>query len=316
MMTTASAPAVTDTRALPELRQFPLSIVVATTRPWPEVRCCLDSLHGQARQVGAEIIVADGHGKGLPDDVTDRYPEVIWLKQPGGSVFYLRGLAMARARGEIVAVTEDHCEVTPGWCERTIRAHKEYPTAAAIGGAVENGATERLIDWAHFFLVFGPFTLPIKNGETERICLQANISYKRRVIPPVVSRLGMMEMLFNEQLRQWGERLVADDQLVVYHIQSLGFLRTCATHFHNGRSIAGFRLQTIKRPERILRLAGCFMLPAVLLWRTVWPICVKRRRLAHALASLHLLALLVCCHAAGEFVGYLCGAGHSPLRLR
>jgi len=110
--------------------------------------------------VGAEIIVADGHGKGLPDDVTDRYPEVIWLKQPGGSVFYLRGLAMARARGEIVAVTEDHCEVTPGWCERTIRAHKEYPAAAAIGGAVENGATERLIDWAHFFLVFAPFTPP------------------------------------------------------------------------------------------------------------------------------------------------------------
>jgi len=296
----------------PELPPIALSIVIATIKPWPEVRRCLDSLHSQARAMGAEIIVADGHGKALPDDVADWYPDVIWLKKAGGSVFHLRGLAMARARGEIVAVTEDHCEVTPGWCERMITAHKEHPNAAAIGGAVENGATERLIDWANFFLVFGPFTLPLASGEAKRISLQANISYKRRVIPRAASQLGMMEMLFNQQLRERGEKLVADDRLVVCHIQSWGFFGTFAAHFHNGRAIAGFRLQTIKWPERILRLGGCFILAPVLLWRTVWPICIRRRLLGRALTSVHLLALLVCCHAAGEFAGYLRGPGKSP----
>jgi hypothetical protein len=299
----------------PELMPTPLSIVVATIKPWPEARRCLDALQNQARLVEAEIIVADGHGNGLPDDVADSYPEVIWLRKPGGSVFYLRGLAMAKATGEIVAVTEDHCEVSQGWCERIIKAHKEHPDAAAIGGAVENGATTRRIDWANFLLGFGPFTQPIKNGEQDRISLQANISYKRRVIPRVIPQLGMMEVFFNRHLRERGEKLLADEELLVYHIQSWSFFGTFAAHFHNGRSIAGFRIQDMKWPERILRLGGCFILPPYLLWRTIWPICVKRRLLGHALACLHLLALLASCQAIGEFVGYLAGPGGSPQRV-
>lgn len=292
-----------------------LSIVIATTKPWPEIRRCLDSLHRQAQSVGAEVLVADGHGGGLPDDVGDRYPEVIWIKHPGESVFALRGIATAQARGAIVAVTEDHCEVTPHWCERLIKVHQEHPEAAAIGGAVENGATERLIDWANFFVVFGPFTAPIENGEQEDVSLQANISYKRRILPRVAPRSGMMEMLFNKQLRQQGEKLLADDRLVVYHIQSWGFLGTFAAHFHNGRSIAGFRLQRMARGERILRLAGCFILPPVLLWRTVGPVIRRGRLRRQALISLHLIVLVVICHAVGEFVGYLAGPGESPTRL-
>jgi hypothetical protein len=50
-----------------------------------EARRYPDYLQSQARAVGAEIIVADGHGKGLPDDVADWYPYVIWLKKVGGA---------------------------------------------------------------------------------------------------------------------------------------------------------------------------------------------------------------------------------------
>lgn len=35
----------------------------------------LESLHGQAQAVGAEVLVGDGHGRGLPVDVAERYPE-------------------------------------------------------------------------------------------------------------------------------------------------------------------------------------------------------------------------------------------------
>lgn len=90
-----------------------LSVIIATSQPWPELRMCLDSLHNQAVQAGAEVIVADGTGRGLPDDVTGRYPEVTWLKAPGCSVPQLRALAMSQACGEVVAVTEDHCRVAP-----------------------------------------------------------------------------------------------------------------------------------------------------------------------------------------------------------
>ncbi len=134
-------------------RVVPLSVIVATSQPWPELRMCLDSLHVQAVRAGAEVVVGDGTGQGLPEDVARRYPEVTWLKVQGASVLQLRALAMSHTSGEVVAVTEDHCRVAPDWCERILEAHKRYPEAAAIGGAVENGARRKIIDWASFFIV-------------------------------------------------------------------------------------------------------------------------------------------------------------------
>ncbi len=294
---------------------LPLSIVVATGRAWPQMEPCLESLHAQARAVGAEILVADGHGQGLPPDAADRYPAVKWIKWPGRSVFQLRELAMTKASGAVVAVTEDHCTVTPGWCERILQAHRDHPEAAAIGGAVENAATTRLIDWANFLIVFGPFTAPIENGEQPAISLQANVSYKCRVVPRTTSQLGVMELLFIRQLRDRGEVLIADDKLVVSHHQEWGFWGTFAAHFHNGRSIAGFRLSRIAWIERVLRLGGCAILPAYLLRVTILPAIRKRRLIKPALMSLPLATLVVTCHAAGELLGYLAGPGRSPRQL-
>jgi len=292
-----------------------LSIVIATTKPWPEICACLGSLLNQANAVGAEIFVADGNGRGLSEGERESYDGVIWLKELGASVFALRKLAMCQARGEIIAITEAHCRVAPNWCEQIIQAHKDYPDAAAIGGIVDNGASTSLIDWANFFLVFAPFVSPIKNGPCERICLQANISYKRRVVSRMASQLGVMEMLFTRQLREEGDTLIADDRLVVSHVQSHGFWGTFAAHFHNGRSIAGFRLEHLGSIERILRLFSTAILPPYLLWSTLRALVSKQRFLRQVFASLPLLAFLVCCHAAGEFVGYIAGPGQSPKRL-
>ncbi len=294
---------------------IPLSIVIATTKAWPEIEPCLESLVKQAQAVGAELLVADGHGEGLPSTVAQCYPNLTWIKQPGASVFALRGLAMTQASGDIVAVTEDHCTVTPGWCEGILRAHREHPEAAAIGGVVENGATSRLIDWSNFLIVFGPFTAPITPGRQDAISLQANISYKRGVIRHAMFSQGMMEFLFNRHLRDQGEVLLADDRLVVSHNQTWGFWGTFAAHFHNGRSIAGFRLERMSWIERLIRLGGCAILPGYLLYVTIWPVMRKRRLLKQALASLPLSTLVVTCHAAGEFVGYVFGPGNSPRRL-
>jgi hypothetical protein len=262
------------------------------------------------------VIVADGDGHGPPGDLALTYPEVRWLKAPGASVFSLRGLAMTQARGEIIAVTEDHCVVTPHWCACIINAHQKHPEAAAIGGIVENGATIRLIDWANFLCIFAPFLKPLRNGESKHISLQANVSYKRRVLPNCISSLGIMEMLFNQMLYERGELLIADDRLVVYHVQSHGFFGTFAAHFHNGRSIAGYRLPGMSWWAWLLRLGSCMILPAWLLWRVYRALFVKRRLLGRAFACLPLLSGIACSHAAGEFIGYLAGPGTSPQHLR
>lgn len=292
-----------------------LSIVIATTHPWPEIRGCLDSLRDQAAAHGAEIVVADGDGAGLPEDADRHYPNIKRLVRRGASVFSLRAFGISEAAGDIVAITEDHCRVAPDWCERILEAHREHPEAAAIGGAVENAARSSLIDWANFALVFSPFMPPIRNGESELIALQANISYKRRVIPEAMGRLGMMEMLFNRELRERGERLVADGRILVHHDQSHGVLRTCASHFHNGRSIAGFRLPDLTGLERLARIGSTAILPPFLLYLTLRNVGRKGRLRGEILASIPLVVPLAWCHAAGELAGYIAGPGSSPRRL-
>ncbi len=294
----------------------PLSVVISNTQPWPEVRPCLDSLHSQAQTIGAEIILADSSGQGLPDVPDSSYPEVTWLKAPGASVFQLRALAIAHARGEIIAVTEDHCVPQPGWCEQILKAHKDYPEAAAIGGAVENGATASLVDWAGFFINNARFMLPIQCGECEHISLQANISYKRRALPDRFPDYGIVEHLFNRALREKGEKLVADDQIVVKHVQSLGLLDSCTINFHSGRSVTGFRLRHMHSGERLLQLPRCFIVPLVRLWVTLRLVLRKRRFVGQLLASIPIMACILSFVAAGEFVGFIAGPGNSPQRLQ
>ena len=128
-------------------------------------------------------------------------------------------------------------------------------------------------------------------------------------------QLGVMEMLFTRQLCEEGEVLIANDRLVVSHVQSHGFWRTFAAHFHNGRSIAGFRPEHLGSIGRILRLNSTPILPPYLLWYTLWALVNKQWFLRQVFESLTLLALRVCCHAAGECVGYIAGPGRSPQQL-
>jgi hypothetical protein len=104
-----------------------LSIVIATTQPWPEVRLVLDSLYDQAQAIGGEILVADGHGNGWSDRANALFPAVVWLESKGGSVYQLRAMAMSKARGWIVALTEDHCRVAPDWRQAILTSHREFP---------------------------------------------------------------------------------------------------------------------------------------------------------------------------------------------
>jgi glycosyl transferase family 2 len=299
-----------DTRA----PLFPLSVVVATTQPWPEIRECMASLYLQAQSAGAEIIVGDAHGHGLPDESAP-FPNVIWLRLPGASVYQARALAMAQARGKIVALTEDHCRVNPDWCAKILQAHKDYPEVAVIGGAVENGATNTLIDWASFFYANG-CAMPPLGTKVSRQLLQLNLSYKQRVVPKTTPELGRMEHMLNQALREQGETLLVDDRIVQYHVQSLGFPGTCLLHYHGSKSVSGFRLEHIGSLERGIRIAACFAMPPVLFARALLPLLGKHRLRGKIIMALPALALLVCIRAVGAFAGLVAGPGESPKKVR
>jgi hypothetical protein len=217
----------------------------------------------------------------------------------------------------VLAVTEDHVFVEPGWLAGHVAAHARFPQAGAVGGAVLNGTNRKVIDWAAFFLTQGPFMPPLQNGVSARISGAANVSYKRRVVDRLRDRgdekQGLIDFLeFPRALA--GEQLVADDTLLVLHHQSQGLAGTSLAEFDNGRSIAGYRRREMTRGDWLRILLS----PVLPLYRTVRQLRIVSRRdhppgmIARALPA-HVWFQY--CAMAGEVAGYLGGPGGSPRRL-
>lgn len=303
---------------MPDQDALPLTSLFATVRGWPAAQPALERMAGQTWAVGGEVIVVDGSEQPAPTDsaLMDALGgPVRWLPQPGKSVFQLRLAGYRAARGDIVAVTEDHCHVYPDWVERVLAAHTRHPEAGAIGGAVRNGTNTKVIDWAAFFLTQGPFMPPLDNGIAERISGPANVSYKRRVLDRLTGdeRHGLIDWLELPAALE-DEKLAADDSILVKHHQSQGFWGTSLAEFDNGRTIAGFRRRRMERGDW-LRILGAPVLPLFRTQRALRIVAGKERPPRMIARALPAHVWFQYCATAGELLGYAGGPGGSPRRL-
>jgi hypothetical protein len=297
----------------------PISVVVPTIRGFGDARPAIDLVVGQVQSAGGEVIVVDGSNGLAPTQEQlgelGRPGVVVWISMPGSSVFQLRYRGYGEARGEIVAVTEDHCHVASDWVERILDAHQRFPDAAAIGGAVLNGTDKKVVDWAAFMLTQGPFLPPLDDGHTDRISGPANVSYKRRVITRLRGdkRYGLIDFLELPEALQ-GEPLAADDTIRVRHHQSQGFWGTSRAEFDNGRTIAGYRRRRMTRGDW-LRIASSPVLP---IYRSIRALRIASAKehpsgLLARIAPAHVW--LQYCAMGGELLGYMAGPGDSPKHL-
>ena len=245
----------------------PLSIVIGTGEGWPHVRPVLEAIRADAEQLGAEILIVDGSGRPAPD-AAESGGSVRWLASDSNSVFRMYSEGLRQARGAIVATTEDHAVPRPGWCAAILRAHAEHPEAAAIGGAIENASQGSMVAWAGYFITQGPHMAPLGNREVPMTTNEANVSYKRAAIEELDDNggLGFMAILHNRRLAERGAILRVDDHMVVDHFEIEGFRDTSVLHFHNGRSVSGFRRERGMTRADWARMAVAPLLP---LYRTV-----------------------------------------------
>jgi hypothetical protein len=232
----------------------------------------------------------------------------------GASIFELRSRATEAARGSIVAWTEDHCRPANDWCRRILAAHAEQAEAIAIGGAIHNGSTASVVDWANFLTTFAPFLPPLDVTRIGRVPAAANVSFKRTAIVPALPAPGATE--FRALPHWWKMRRVRfDERIAVHHVQSWGLWGTAAAHFHNGRSTTGLPVRRLPLARRLARALLCVALPAEMIRTVVLPLVPKPAAWMPLLKSLPLIALLSGFHAAGELAGLVSGAGSSPHRL-
>lgn len=292
-----------------------VSVVIPSVTGLPTVAECLEALMRQDGGVAAQILVVDRCGEETRAALRGRFPSVEVVPAEGGtSIPALRAMGMARARGRMVAMLEDHCNVGPGWLRAIARQHDAG--ALVLGGSVENGCVERTVDWAAFFCEYARFMPPVPRGVVREITGN-NSAYDRAVLERLgpESRAEVWESFLHDRLRAQGVAFQSDPDLAVTHNKSFGFVHFLAQRYHYSRSFAGMRLHGAPWWKRLGYACATPLLPPLLLGRTALTVARKRRHGARFLKAAPVLATFLVSWAVGEAVGALMGPGRSLERV-
>jgi hypothetical protein len=306
-----------DAASIPELSVI-VSIASDTTRP-PDcghLAPCLDALQ-RSDSLPLEVIVPHPRGLIGLDALRTRHPKVLFLETgdlrnysgSGGSrehhcQLISRGLAVAR--GQIIALIEDHDIVTVQWSTRLVESHRQ--PIAAVGGAIENGI-DRPLNWAVYLCDFGRYQAPLSEGDSHRAS-DANVSYKRSALEAIrpVWKEEFHEAEVNAALLARGERIALRSEVVVHqHRRGLRFGPALRERFIWGRSFGAWRTRHATLSQRIFWTAFSPGLPLLLTLRIGTTALKRRRAFGAFMRALPLVAALTTAWACGEFTGYTTG---------
>jgi glycosyltransferase involved in cell wall biosynthesis len=300
----------------PGVRSPELSVVVPSVNSLDDLAGCLQALEAQRADVRLEVLVADRLGEAVRDEVRRRFPATRVIAAPLESTIpELRAMAIKAATGDLVAVIEDHVIVPPGWARQLAQAIAEG--ADVVGGSVENAARDSLMDWAAFLCEYSAALPPLPAGKVPWL-VGNNVVYRRALLEKHQATLdeGRWENHLHDTLRRDGIDLVCRPEIRVGHKMHYTFWLYFSQRFLYSRSYAGMR--TEGRPFMTRLAYGCaaFVLPPLLLFRTVSTILKKGGHTALLLQSLPLISLFVLSWGAGEVAGYWFGPGDSLQKVR
>jgi hypothetical protein len=304
-----------------------LSVVVAIvsdTTGHPDtahLEPCLEALGRQPLASSTEIVVPYHPSvKGIAA-AKARYPHVTFvevadLKTYTGSAGSrehhdeLRARGLAAARGDIVALIEDHGIVTPDWSTRLLEAHGG--PFASVGGAIENGI-DKPLNWAVYFCDFLRYQNPLWAGETTLVS-DANVAYKRTALESI---RPIWQEIFHEAsvtaaLRSRGQQLIlAPDAILHQHRLGLTVSSALKERYVWGRSYAATRARLASPSKRAFWAFFAPALPVLMMARMTLMAWKKRRTMGAFLKAMPLTAALAVSWSCGEWVGYVTGRANS-----
>jgi hypothetical protein len=215
-------------------RRPPLSVVIPVRDGLEEIVAVLDALLPAASAAGAEVLVVGDLG------APESRPGVRLIHLPVTDMLVLRRQALREARGEVVAIGEDHAVPRPDWCEAVIRAHAEHPEAAAVVGCLVNATASTLAGRANFLAFAAPWQPPMPALPEGRPPPSSALSFKRSALagielePPGWFEAGLIPTLFD------AGAMVADERIVVDHFQDHGSLWSIRNAYDSARSSYGY----------------------------------------------------------------------------
>jgi hypothetical protein len=290
-----------------------VSVVVASGAGGPFLFRCLDSLRDQAAAHQADVIVVDRCGEPTSQRVEREYPFVTLIKadvsQGRPTVQELRRQGAWRARGEVVAILEEHKVAPPDWLDVIRRSFQ--PGDAAIGGPILDADYSRLRDWVVYFSEYHNYMPPWEDGDRYQLN-GANVAYCRRLLleHDGVLGTGYWEVVLYPRLARQG-RFRAVPAMGVYHVGPYDYGYYLGQRYFVSRAWGGSQRRTASLLRRLAYLIAAPLVPLLLLGRVVHRAAQSKHRLGKLLLALPLLLPTAVAYVWGEWLGYLVGAGRA-----
>jgi hypothetical protein len=288
-------------RDLEPTKAVDVSVVVASFSGPEAAARCLASL--EAHAPGVEIIVATN----TPSQaLAARFPAVCFLPCPASAtVFQLRSVGLALARGRLIALIEDHCTITPGWLAALKAADASGRTV--LGGPIANGRTTTSYDWALFLCEYSAFMPPLPEGPTPAL-LAANTAYALEAL--LACRASWQGAFYENEvhaaLRALGHEPYLAPQFRVDSYLCMIPREARAHLFAGGRRFGGYRKSRSSPTQRLLWTLAAPAVPLLMLARIAGRVAARRPVSPWTfLRGLPQLICLVLAWAAGEFWGYV-----------
>ena len=299
--------------------EFSIVIGLVSTEDADRILETLTELRRQTPARSYEVLIGDRRQDAVSARIRSEFPEALVISAPADTALpALRTMALERARGELVIVTEDHCVPPRDWLDSMARAFDAAPPGtAAVGGCVENGVTERALDWATFLCEYSFFLPPVAEGATP-VLPGMNVAYRRAALAGIDrDRLtsGFWETTVHPQLQRQGRVLYSSNRIRLFHCKRFSLRLFCAQRFLYSRYYAALRFGRGEGLRRTAALVLTPALPVVLLARMMRQCRQKRLPARVLVGALPALALFVLIWAVGEMVGYAFGRGDALARI-
>jgi GT2 family glycosyltransferase len=238
------------------------SIIVPTYGRPRQLRACLGALAALAypRECFEVIVVDDGGGLGEGAVEPFRASiEVMLLSAPHGGPAAARNAGARRARGRVLAFTDDDCAPDAGWLA-SLAARLAHGEDALVGGRIVNALPRNAFSEASQLLVEYLYTRAAAGSDapaffcTNNLAVPAERFRELGGFDETFTSAAGEDREFCDRWRTRGLRLAYAPEAVVRHAHPLTPRGFCRQHFNYGRAAFAFRRARARRGAGGLRV--------------------------------------------------------------
>ena len=293
-----------------------ISVVIASKVGAPFIEQCLDSVRAEAEALTAEVVVVAAGPGSYASRLAADFPWARIIHAPDiRKVPAMRRRGVEAAKGEYIAVIEEHCSAKGDWLATALAAHTRGQYAG-VGGPIVDFDYDNVADWVVYFLEYNSALPPAPSGEVTNLP-DVNIMYRKDALTAHAELLddGYWPMTLHPTLLAQGMKLLSVPDMIVYHRGPFPFAYYLRQRYLFSRAFAGVRARNQSALKRWVYVLGGPLIPFFLLARISMTVLRKRCRIGKYIRALPLLSFAVIVLVAGEWVGCVLGPGDALSRV-